>query len=232
MHNRNEWIVFLCVVVGIWYLLGQSPTTFDVQKSKTCLQWNESSILSNRCARSLAHTSTIKETEQRLSYLIPKEMIRLHDVGRADWYSLVLFPSIEYEVVRRCVFEGEEHPYCDSKKREEYHRLVDNQLMVMLASKNQDIQHRGIILACERSKKERILDIPKNASMIAKNVIFYTQLCSASLEERRDRLQIALKDDSLRSMALLSMISQRDIDVSVDDSWTPLEKSLAQGLQE
>lgn len=222
----------MCVVVGIWFSLDQAPTERGATQPKTCVEWNESAVLSNRCARSLVYSSAIKETEQRLAYLIPKEMIRLHDVGTSQWYSLALFPSIEYEVVRRCVLEGEEHPFCDSAKREEYHRLVDKKLLFMMTSKNEEVQHRGMILACERSKKGRILDIPETASVKVQNMVLYTQLCTQSIEDRNMRIQNALNDDSLRSMALLSMMSQRDLDVSVADSWTLLEKSFAQGSQE
>lgn len=232
MNGRKEWIIFLCVIVGIWFSLDQAPTELGATQPKTCVEWNESAVLSNRCARSLAYSSAIKETEQRLSYLIPKEMIRLHDVGTSQWYSLALFPSIEYEVVRRCILEGEAHPFCDSAKREEYHRLVDKKLLFMMTSKNEEVQHRGMILACERSKKGRILDIPETASVKVQNMVLYTQLCTQSIEDRNMRIQNALKDGSLRSMALLSMMLQRDLDVSVDDSWTLLEKSFAQGSQE
>ena len=232
MNGRNERMIFLCVVVGIWFSLEQAPTELDGTQPKTCVEWNESAVLSNRCARSLAYSSSLKETEQRLSYLIPKEMIRLHDVGTSEWYSLVLFPSIEYEVVRRCVLEGEAHPFCDSAKREEYHRLVDKKLLFMMTSKNEEVQHRGMILACERSKKGRTLNIPETASVKLSSMILYTQLCTESTKDRTERIQTALKDDSLRGMALLSMMSKYDNDVSVDASWTLLEKSFAQGLQE
>ena len=102
----------------------------------------------------------------------------------------------------------------------------------MMTSKNEEVQHRGMILACERSKKGRILDIPETASVKVQNMVLYTQLCTQSIEDRNMRIQNALNDDSLRSMALLSVMSQRDLDVSVADSWTLLEKSFAQGSQE
>ena len=176
----------------------------------------------------------MNEMEQSLSYLIPAEMRHQHDVGTADWYALVLFPSFEYEVARRCVLEGEDHPYCDSVQREEYHRLVNKQLMMMLASKNEEIQHRGMILACERSKKGRLLEIPQKASTRLSNMILYTQLCTESIDERQMRISQALEDDSLRSMALLSLGLHQDkeVDLRIDQKWTPLERSFAQGLQE
>ena len=191
-------------------------------------------MLSNRCTRAQVRTSSTVEIEQRLSYLIPAEMIRHHDVGTSDWYALALFPSVEYEVVRRCMLEGEEHPYCDSAKREEYHRLINQQLMMMLASENEDIQHRGMILACERSKKGRLLEIPQNASSKLSSMILYTQLCIDSAESRKGIVRNALRDDSLRSMALLSLRKNQDAGISVraDELWTPLEKSLSQGTQE
>ena len=234
MQNRKAEILFLCVVVGIWYFLGRSYKKLEIQRPKTCAEWNESTTLSNRCIRSQAPVLSIDDIEQRLSYLMPTEMIRHHDVGASDWYALVLFPSIEYELVRRCVLEGEDHSYCDSVQREEYHRLVNKRLIMMLASKNEEVKHRGMILACERSKKGRILEIPTNAPVKLRNMILYTQLCSDSAEERKQRIRNSLKDDSLRSMALLSLIQSKDIDVSFDvnEMWSPLEKSFSHGAQE
>ncbi len=231
---HKEWCIFLCVIVGLWYFLGTSHTKREVQQPKTCLQWNESVELSNRCIRSLAQTLPIDDLERAISFLTPKEMIHLHDVGTSDWYSLVLFPSIEYEVVRRCVLEGKEYSYCDSAQREEYHRLVDKKLVFMMTSKNEEVQHRGMILACERSKKGRILDIPENMSLKVRNMISYTQMCTESKEKRQERIQSALKEDSLRSMALLAMILNQDLEipVAVAQTWTPLERSLLQGVQE
>ena len=234
MLDGRAGFVFLCAVFSVRYALESSSIAQEVQQPKTCSQWRESAVLSDRCARSLVYSSSIKENEQRLSYLTPKEMIRLHDVGTSDWYSLVLFPSIEYEVVRKCVLEGEVHPYCDGTKREEFHRLVDQNLLLMMTSRNEDRQHRGMILACNRSKKGRILDVPEESSIKLRNMILYTQLCTESRDEMKERVQMALKDSSLRSMALLSMMSKHDIEaaVTVDDSWTLLEKSFLQGLHE
>ena len=234
MHNRYAGIMLCFVVAGIWFSLIRSRSRIEIQSPKKCAQWKDSSVLSNRCSRSLSRTLSMNEMEQSLAYLIPAEMHHHHDVGTADWYALVLFPSFEYEVARRCVLEGEDHPYCDSVQREKYHRLVNQQLMMMLASKNEEIQHRGMILACERSKKGRLLEIPQNASIKLSNMILYTQLCTESIEERQKRIRRALKDDSLRSMALLSLGLYQDRDVSFQglQSWTPLEKSFAQGVQE
>lgn len=234
VQRSKEWLVLCFVVVGVWFSLDRSSITVETEDLKTCSQWDESSVLSNRCIRSLVPTLSTDDIENRISFLIPKEMISLHDVGVSQWSSLVLFPSIEYEIVRRCVLEGEEHPYCDSAKREEHHRLVDKKLIFMMASKNEEVQHRGMILACERSKKGRILKIPEDSPVRVRSVILYTQLCVESIEKRKEIIQSALADDSLRSMALLSIILNRDMNVAVNvaDTWKPLEKSFVQGIQE
>lgn len=230
-----SWLLCVCMVGGVLFSLAKGENRTLQEAPKTCMQWSQTATLTRSCAHELVEHISTSDLESVLSSLVPNEM-RQQSPVRADWIALVLFPKMEYTIVRRCMFDGFEHAYCDAEKRGDAHRWVEQRLTDMMFSNNEDVQHRAMILACGRSIFGRTLRLPNNATNKVTSMIVYSQLCSEHEREARINMQLGVQDAS-RGMVLLSLIRDSASDVSLKrEDWTPLERSflyaIDQGAQE
>jgi hypothetical protein len=172
--------------------------------------------LNRSCLVELIEKMPLQEMPLFLKEASPKELFSFHEEGKQspDWTSLVLFPFIEYAVVQRCVFLQEDHPYCDSSRREKEHQRVDQKLLIMIESSNEELQYRGMLFACARRAAGRMQNISGDGTVRGESVTLFIQLCGQEKEERRELLKSSLHSNKkARAMALLSLMAEPD------DSW-------------
>ena len=227
-----SWLCFVSIAIGLLVTLQNTHQESSVSIPVTCERWKSSRQLTRACAHEIVDSIPTKELQLFLSLLVPDEMMNSPSSGTGDWVALVLFSKLEYSIVRRCMFDGLEHEYCDASKREEVHQLVDRSLMDLLLSEDEDVQLRAMILACGRSKVGRVLRIPEHITKKEKSMLLYTQLCSS--QDRNTKIEEVLNESNeLRSMALLSFLRDSEVDISLKGKdWTPLEKSIVQAISQ
>ena len=225
-------------IVFVWtYLLFSEHTSKNTIPAQICADWkNASSALLGSCLGEIIEDIPFEELPHVLERVLPLGFSTHNSNVTADRLALSLFSTVEYSVVRRCVFGSLQHPYCDSQAREEAHRIVDAQLTMMLSSKDDAQQYQGMMLACSRTAYGRHIEIPSSGDARVGAVAYFVSLCTEDPQIRKQILLAGMQDSSVRTMALLGMIKENNEEWrQVVRSWepqnlSPLEQSLVEHI--
>lgn len=225
-------------VVFVWTsLLFSEHTSKNTVPAQICADWkNASSALLAGCLEEIIEDIPFEELPHVLERVLPLGFSTHNSNVTADRLALSLFSSVEYSVVRRCVFGSIQHPYCDSNAREEAHRIVDAQLTMMLLSKDDAQQYRGMMLACSRTAHGRHIEIPSSGDARVEAVAYFVSLCTEDPQIRKQILLAGMQDSSVRTMALLGIAKENKkewidiITVWEPENLSPLEQSLVEHI--
>ena len=194
--------ILFCGYTMLYHQVYPSPRTVKLQD---CSSTPKSLSLKRSCLAETIHTLTPTEIVPNLSAMVPQE---LANPSALDWQAITLFPFIEYRLAQHCVFDSDPLPYCDQAQRLAYHRQMDKQLMSMLNSKNEDIQHRALILACQRNHLHTLSEYKPNA-LKARALMLFVSTCGDTSAQRLMRIEQTLKQSpELLDMALILLYAQ------------------------
>ena len=212
MHRLSLLGLFFCLLLLFLGHRKQQQFLYaasDEVAAQTCQSLEESSAaLAQSCVVESIETLPLSQIPSLLKKITPPEFVSTPHRGVEDWLALTLYPAVEYAIAQRCVFSAAQHPYCNPDKRGEYHRVIDTQLQYMLASENDELQHRAMLLACARKETS----YPFSFSAISKrqkSIALFLSLCGTTEEQRQVRLKDALLNEPASlDMAMLLLLAQ------------------------
>ena len=207
--------------------------------NKTCSSNLDSSILKRTCLVEQIEYLDIDDIDSSLPSMVPQEMRQSSNPSLLSFQAITLFPFIEYKIAQHCVFNKTSSPYCDQGQREQHNQAMNTQLIRMINSSSDELQHRALILACQRNPLHPLYQ-NENLSLKSRALMLFISTCGKPQAKRLYHIQQGLKrDPELLDMTLILLHAENtppDLQWIEDYPPTQFAQSLlrgwAQGTQE